>query len=266
MNPSLRAVLLSKQSRPPANILSQFAAGEPGGIWLPHFQKSLFEDEAMTIPAQVGGAVVKMLDLSGRGNTVTFTNVTLQRDEAGLLYLAANGTSSSGVTAAIDFTGTDKITVVEGARKLADTSGMLCELSVSGGATNGSFFIAAPAAAAAEYRFAVRGTQTASYAATTYTAPHTAVLSCVFDIAGADRATELFPRVNGAIPGTLTGTDQANAGTGSFGNHALYFFTRGGSSLFWNGRFYGRIVRGVTSTAGQIADATLYMNRLTGAY
>jgi hypothetical protein len=78
------------------------------------------------------------------------------------------------------------------------------------------------------------------------------------DIAG-DAATL---RINGAQINSVS-TDQ---GTGNYGNYALYFFARAGTSGFLNGQFYGAIVRGsaAVSSAAQITTAEAYMSRLTG--
>lgn len=249
---------LAKSARPPASILSLHAGGEKGGTWFPHFTRSMFQDEAMTIPAVVGMPVVKMLDLSGNGNTITFTDVTLQQDAAGQKYLAFNGSTSGGVTAAINFTGTNKITAIAGVRKLSDAAiAIVCELSTSAG-TNGAFWITAPqSAGVGNYGGLSCGTLSAEAStAANYASPHSAVLTLSGDISG-DSA--IF-RVNG----TEAATSAADQGAGVYGNYALYIGRRAGTSLPFNGRLYGLIVRGAASTAGQIADAERYMARLTG--
>lgn len=257
-----RLMLLSKPQRPPAAILDQFRAGEKGGIWLPHFQKTLFQDAAMSLPASVGGPVVKMLDLSGNGNTVTFSGVTLQRDSSGLLYLAADGSTSYGSTAAIDFTGTDKMTLCAGLRKESDAA-FSCFVELSAVYSNpGSFVIGAPLSTAPNIGVGLCGTQISSYTMVS-TAPATLVVSAHLDIAGAARATEIMPRLNGVIP-SLTGGGGADAGTGNFGNAALFFFKRNQATSPFTGRFYGLIARGAAPTAGQTAVNDRYMARLSG--
>lgn len=61
-------------------------------------------------------------------------------------------------------------------------------------------------------------------------------------------------------------TSNASQGTGTYGNYPLYLFRRGGTSLPFNGRFFGLIVRGAQSTASQIASGETYMNQKSKAY
>jgi hypothetical protein len=264
MRQTTRLVLTSPPKRPPANIMDLFRSGEPGLIALPFFMRSMFQDAAMTIPAVVGMPVVKMLDLSGRGNHITFTNVTLQQDAAGLEYLAFNGTTSSGVTGDIDFTATDKMTVCAGVHKASDgASGMICELSASADSNAGAFYVAHSAGEAANYAVS-NGTDGArSYCfATTFAAPISNVITTAINRAGSTGPTEIQVWVNGAVP-SLAYTEDGLA-SGNFGDYPLYIGQRGGISTPLNGRLYGLIVRGAASTAGQIADAERYMAKLTG--
>lgn len=253
-------MLLARPNRPPQSVLSLFSAGEPGFVWLPYFTKSLFQDAAMTIPAQVGGAVVKMLDLSGRGNTVTLTNASLQRDSAGCLYLAFNGLSTSGVTSAIDFSGVDKIMVIAGVHKASDAAaGTALELSVNATTNAGAFALLAPATAAANYRWRVGATTYTDVTATSPAAPVSNVVTGLGNLSG----DSSILRIDGQQQSQDLVTD---LGAGNLGNYAVYLGSRAGTSSWLNGRFYGAIVRGssAASTAGQIADAERYLARLTG--
>ena len=85
------------------------------------------------------------------------------------------------------------------------------------------------------------------------------------DISGATRETEIFPRVNGAIP-TLTGADAIDAGTGNFGNNILYLGSRNGNSLYNAGDVYSIIVRGAASSQIEIDETEAWVNSKTGAY
>jgi hypothetical protein len=264
MTPARIVQLLSSRQRLPASIASLYANAEPGDVWLPHFSKYAFQDAAMTIPAVVGGPVVKMVGMV-RGIVATFANVTLQQDAAGKKYLAANGTSSAGSTPAIDFTGTDKMTIIVGAHKASDAAiGSLLELSPLAGPETGIFAITAPNSAAANVGIYLEGSTATTLRCTTFTAPVTTVLSVSLDIAQATAATEIVARFNGAAPAGTSVLGAADAGTGNFGNYQHYFFARAEASLFFNGRFYGEILRGAASSAGQMADADAYMRSLTG--
>lgn len=249
------------------NPAALFAAAEKG-VWFAPSPTTCFTDTVGGTPATVGGAAgpIILQDLSGNGKHATFANATLET-EGGRHYIACNGTTTSGVTAAIDFTGSDKLTIWAGLRKASDAArSMPIELSAASFSNPGSFSIDASTDTDGSFTFGLTGSTNTGYKATTFTAPVSCVLSCRFDLAGAGRATEIFPRVNGAIP-TLTGNGTTTAaGTGAFGNYALYIGRRAGASLPFNGRFYGLILRGGASSAAEIAAGEAYVNNLTGAF
>ena len=84
------------------------------------------------------------------------------------------------------------------------------------------------------------------------------MLTTTHDIAGSNSVI----RRNGVA--FAAGT--ASKGTGNFGNYPLYLFARGGTSLWYSGRFYGAVIRGAASDATQIANAEAWMNSKTKAY
>jgi len=242
---------------------SLFASGEQG-IWLdPSDFSTLFQDSAGTTPVTaVGQPVGKILDKSGRGNHATqstgASRPTLQQDSNGLYYLSFDGTDDGMATPSIDFTGTDKVTVWAGVRKLSDAAiGMIVELSASAGANNGVFYLAAAASAGANYQLLSKGTVLAAATLSGIAAPITNVLTGICAISG-DLCTA---RVNGVA--TSVATDQ---GTGNYGNYPLYIGRRNNASLPFNGRIYQLIVRGAASNAGQIAATEAWCNSKTRAY
>ena len=167
-------------------------------------------------------------------------------------YLRCDGTNDGMQTNAIDFSGTDKMFVGAGVRKLSDAAGaVFAELS-STFANNGSFGVFAPdSATVGNYAFGSRGTSAASASKNGYAAPITNVLSGIGDISG----DSSILRINGAQVAINTN----NQGTGNYGNYPLYLFRRGGSSLPFNGWFYGGIIKGATLTAAQIAVVERYL-------
>lgn len=259
-------MLLASNTRLPPVIRDLFSNGQKGVVNIPHFSRYFFQDAAMTIPAVVGMPVLRSV-CPVTGVVTTWANVTMQQNAAGLKYLAANGTSSYGVTTDIDFTGTAQMALFAGVRKASDAAlGSLIEVSTnSGGARPGSCMIstAGQASAGAKYGCTLQGTSLIySDTAASYAAPHTAVLTELNDLSQAAAAAEQVLRVNGAAA-TLT-TVGAAAGTGNFGNFAAYFLSRAGTSLFMNGDFYGGIIVGSMPSAGQVADVERLMARYTG--
>ena len=187
-------------------------------------------------------------------------NTTNDYDTVGFpLYLNANGSSSAMSTNSIDFSSTDKMTVVTGVRKLSDaTRGMIGELSSSLDTNNGSFNISGSFPnATANYRYESKGTLVSSAdCGTGYIAPINNVLTTQSYISTDSDSM----RVNG----TLVATSPADQGTGSFGNYPLYLFARAGTSLFLNGQFYGAIIRGAQSDTASVTQTENYMAQKTG--
>jgi hypothetical protein len=175
-----------------------------------------------------------------------------KRDCWGLLF---DGSDDSLQTASVDFSATDKMTVMTGVRKNSDVArGMLVELSASLGANTGTFLIAGPDFNLATDRWAayIRGDgANQSYVETSaaYAAPVTNVLTMTGDLSLS--VSEAVLRINSAVRGSTTAGD---AGGGNFGNYPLYIGSRGGSTNRFNGLIYTLIVRGATTPTGTIEN------------
>lgn len=243
-----------------------FINGEQGVWYDPSDFSTMFQDTAGTSPVTATGQSVALIrDKSGRGNhasqSVGASMPTLQIDASGRYFLLFDGVDDSIETASVNFSGSDKVTVFAGIRKLSDAAtGMLAELSPTSAANNGSWSIVAPSTAGANsYQFQCRGSiQVIAGSGIFAAAPNTAVLTCIGDISG--DTTSL--RRNGAVVQTATG-DQ---GTGNFGTWQLYIGRRGGSTLPYNGRLYSLIVRNAKCESAQIFDTETWVNGKTGAY
>jgi hypothetical protein len=188
-------------------------------------------------------------------------NTSTDYDTVGFpLYLRCDGTDDYMLTNSIDFTATDKMTVWTGVRKLSDAAqGMFSELSASANTNSGSFYLAAPDAAAPNVRFRGGGTLSVSTSLTdSAAAPISGIATCIGNISG--------PSLSGRWNGVAGSTNTNSQGTGNYGNHQLYLFRRGGTTLPFNGRCYGLIVRGAQSSTAQIQQGEAYMNSLTKAY
>ena len=174
-------------------------------------------------------------------------------------YLSFDGTDDGMATPSINFTGTDKMTVWAGVRKLSDAAaGIVCELSANLNASNGSFYLAAPASPNPHFNFSSKGATQVTVTANPFAAPITSVLNAVGDISGDISRI----RVNGA----QAASSASDQGTGNFGNYPLYIGRRNNASLPFNGRIYQLIVRGAASNAGQIAAGEAWCNTKTRAY
>lgn len=247
-----------------AQIAALFAAGEQGAWYDPSDWSTLFQDSAGTLPVTaVGQPVGKMLDKSGRGNHATqptaINRPVVQQDGSGRYYLSFNGTNSWMSTGSIDFTATDKMTVVAGVRKLtSEDYQTILQLSVDKITNTGIFALEAanPGDGNGTY-YTSKGTVSQLYLAAN-TPPVTTVIAASSDISG-DSVTLRF---NGAQMGSNT-SDQ---GTGNYGNHVLYVGANGYGGTSFNGRLYSLIIRGAQSTDAQIVSAETYVNSKTGAF
>jgi hypothetical protein len=175
------------------------------------------------------------------------------------LYLRFDGSDDYMLTNSVDFTGTDKMTVWAGVRKLSDaSSAMLLELSTNGFNTNGGFYMSAPNTSSSNYGLTSRGTTGAFIAPSGFVAPVSNVLTGILSISPAS----IILRANA----TQAGSSTANQGTGNYGNYPLYIGRRGGTSLPFNGRIFSLIIRGAESTTQQIEQTETYVNQKTKAY
>ena len=258
----MSALLLMFDDGPPFPR-SLFAAGEQG-IWLdPSDFSTLYQDAAGTTPVTaVGQPVGLALDKSGRGNhasqTTAASRPTLQQDSNGLYYLSFDGTDDGMETPSINFTGTDKMTVWAGVRKLSDaTAAAFVELSASANTNNGSFVLFTPLSGG---NIVMRHRGSSAFidaTGTPYAAPVTAVVSASSVLGTGAVAVNV-----NKTPFTTTGV----TGGGNFGTYPLYIGRRGGTTLPFNGRLYQLIVRGAASSDGQIAATEAYVNAKTRAY
>lgn len=247
--------------------LSLFAAGEQGFWYDPSDLSTLFQDAAGTVPVTaVEQRVGLMLDKSGRGNHATQSTDAARRilrvDANGKYYLAHTGTNTWMQTGSINMTGTDKMSVFAGVKKLSNTAGMLYEqsASVNSPPNTGSSYFLVGIDTGNGYHAICRGSSAINTnqaaRSTTFTFPDLALLSSTHDISG-DLSTI---RRNG-VAGT---SGSADKGTGNFGNYPFYLFRRAGTSFQFDGDFYGLIIRGAMSNATQIANTEQWMAAKTG--
>jgi len=194
-------------------------------------------------------------------------NTATDYDTTGFpLYLRTDGVDDGMVTNAIDFTATDKMTVCAGVRKLSDAAtGVVAELSANLNINTGSLLLASTDGGA-NYSAYSKGTLTNARRYATYTAPITNVISATMLSvnAVADSSLALQARFN-ALDNLGTNITQ-NISTGNYGNYPLYLFRRGGTSLPFNGRFYGMTVVNKLLETAQLEQLETFTNSKTKAF
>lgn len=190
----------------------------------------------------------------------------LQQDANGMYVLRFDGDDDWMVTPSIDFTGTDKMTVLAGVRKTSDsTFGVILEMSPSIGANLGGFNFTGPDNnGGANFGFFINNNPLSGYKATPYAAPFKAVASCAYSQSAGALAEQVKPQVNGGTPAlTATGTGTA---AGAFGQYPLYIGRRSGTSNPFTGDIYGLSVVGAEKSLAVIERAEALVNRYTRAF
>jgi hypothetical protein len=179
---------------------------------------------------------------------VTTTHDVTESGKRDCWGLLADGSDDSLITTSVDFSATDKITVMAGVRKNSDAvRGTIVEHGDSWQTVNGSFAIEAPAGTGSnDYRLVSKGTSSNSQTLTTYTAPITNIITLQGNISA--------PLLIGRINGTQVVSSTASQGTGNYTSQVILIGRRPSSPLQFNGIIYTLIVRGATTPTGTIAD------------
>lgn len=220
-----------------------------------------FTPTAGTLTLTVSGSVTEaQLETGSVATRYQWVNTVADYDTVGFpKYLKFDGVDDSMSTASINFTATDKMTVVAGLRKLSDAAeGLVFETSADAGANAGAIYFKTPHLTTATLRFLSGGTAFTTVIAVGLTAPVSCVASAKMNIS----AALLNVRVNGV----QSATSAATQGTGNYGNYPLFIGSRNNSIYFFNGNIYSLIIRGALSTDAQIINAETYVNSKTGAY
>lgn len=214
------------------------------------------------------GAVLELSDISVKklsGNhayqaTSASRPVLRKNAVTGANYLEFDGTDDFLQTSNIDFTGTDKVSLFAGVRKLSDAAiGMLCELSPILNNNNGTFYLATPGNATGRIDFVSKGTKpsSATYLDSLVSAPSSFVVSTNASIS--EDIVNL--RLNSSLVAPPNIADQ---GTGNFGNHPLFIGRRGGTALPFNGHIYGLIGIGKLTSDNETVAIEKELAKRTG--
>lgn len=177
-------------------------------------------------------------------------------------YLSFNGASNGMATASIDFTATDKMSIFAGVERATDVNDgaeFLWELSSSVNTNTGSFYGDVNSSIPHDYGVLSRGSAAISndQRAQANGQPLKCVLSALHDISGDSTVI----RTNGAQISEATG-DQ---GAGNFGNYPLNIGARNNAASVWfDGKIFGLIVRGASSTTQEISQTETYLAAKSG--
>lgn len=227
------------------------------GIWTPsctviggqqnvdQLIKSLFADGTQGIYLNAQDAVSvsdlsSIKDLSGRNNHATQANATsrasLITDPSGYKSLKFDGIDDGYVTPSINFSNTDKVTVIAAIKSVLtlETYQVVIELSASIATNNGAFVLTSPHGGVGIASFTSKGNVRSDNILTSIQFAERVISA---QSAISNDTNKL--KVNGVLQGVST--DQ---GTGNYGNYPLYIGRRGGTSLPFSGQIYALLVIG----------------------
>ena len=182
------------------------------------------------------------------------------------LYLRFDGTDDALVTGNIDFSATDKVTVVGGVTNNNTSAvGSVAELTTSTDANAGGWQLTARNSAA-KMRMLVSGATTvaAGLESGTFSFPRTVVISAIGDLAAASAVDAVVLRANGSLSADI-GSGGVPGG-GNYANAPLYIGARNNTQNRLNGRLYALIGRGVLSDTATLELTEQYVNGKTRAY
>lgn len=175
------------------------------------------------------------------------TSATDYDTEGFPLYLSFDGTDDCLMSNSIDFTGTDKVTVLAGLTKLVDpsNSAVVVELSANSAENAGTFAMFGPAGNSATVGFRSAGTASV-LPKFGLPAPVSAVLTGIGDIAA--------PIATLRVGGTLRENSTNTQGTGNYGNYPAFIGARNNATNRFNGRLYFLAVRGAETPVALIEN------------
>ena len=236
-----------------------FASGEEGAWYDPSDLSTMFQNSDGTGAPAIDSPVGYIADKSGNGNhaiQATSSKRPTLKQSGSLYYLEFEGAQGLA-TSAIDFTGTDSMTVCAGMTKDTLDTAVIAELSASVTGNAGSFRLAAISTTSGLYRFQTRGDGSAQASNASPFGTGTNVLTGIGDISD--------PVSTIRVDGSQEATNTDSQGAGNYGNHALNIGARSnGTSLFLDGRVYGMVVRGATSSTADLASLEGYIADKTG--
>lgn len=259
------ATVVSGQQSFSQLIKKLFSNGEQGFFYDPNDLSTMYQDANGTIPVTGAGQPVGLIkDKSGRNNHAYQTTsaarpILRQNAVTGANYLEFDGSDDFLQTSNIDFTGTDKVSLFAGLRKLSDAvNGVLLETSIAFTGGLGTFCLFAPrlTGTAGNFGFGSKGTIVAEATTPAILAPTSVVVST--------QASISTNKINLRINGILSASSNNSQGAGNYGNHPLYIGRRGGTYLPFNGHLYSLIGIGKLTSDNETAAIEKELAKRTG--
>jgi hypothetical protein len=223
-----------------------------------------WQDSARTTQAAVNASIGSSLDKSTVLGTKYLQQATgasrpiLRVDGSGYSYWELDGLDDSLTSdAAVNLGAYGALTVCIGLRKETDISSQtVIELSVAANTNPGSFYLRAPTGGLSNLQSGLSGASAVSSATPANTAPDTAVISLLYDLAV---PTNTIRRNSVQISTTAAAT-----GGGAFGNYSYYVGRRAGSSLPFTGRVYQIVIAAGLLTGSDLTNLERFVGSRMG--
>jgi len=243
---------------------SMFTPTTPGWVYNLSDFSTLYQDSAGTIPVTAAGQPVGlMLDLSGNGNHAsqpTAGKRPILQESGGKYSLKFDGVDDFMSTAAIDFSGTDKLSAWVGVQANSDGFSYIWSLGDSPNTSAGAALVRG-FATIGEYGTYLYGTALNYRNSTAYSAVDTSVITQALDISGVTDADEIAMQRNGAPVSYSSGGGLA--GTGSLPNAPIYLASANGANVFL-GNLYSSVCLGRAATADELTKTQAWVAEKTG--
>lgn len=247
-----------------AVIKALFASGEQGAWYDPSDLSTMFQDSAGTTPVTEDGQPVgKILDKSGRNNHASQATAAarpLYKTSGGLHWLQFDGVDDGLVTAAIDFTATDKMSTWSGTYTTRLLTGFYDSVYGTGDSTGvpGVFGLNMPSSANLA-RYDMSGATTAIHRSFSITDKRL-LISASLSTTG---TSQMKVRMDGVL---VTDSGATDSGGGAFGNRPFTIgsVTATGGANPYTGNIYSLIIRGELSTTQEITDTETWVAGKTG--
>lgn len=175
------------------------------------------------------------------------------------LYLLFQGLDDSMYTPAnLNLSGTDKVSVFAGVRKLSDAAVYLVAETSSNSTLNaGAFGLFDPASGTSPNRtYSFRSESAIAISSPEVLAPTTYV--------SASQANRAAPSIVIRRNGVQVGSTTTSQGVGNYGTYPLYIGSRNNASNWLNGHLYSLIIAGSAVSAGNISATESWVAGRTG--
>lgn len=256
-----------------AAVKAMFTGTRRGAIYS-ITMSNCFQDAAGTQPVTaLGQYVMRLNDVSGNGMHLTQTDPALAyvyTEYEGKPAIQRRNSSSFLRQSTFNMGGALQATVSVGARKTlasngTEAYGVILGLSNDVAMIDGSFEVSHSAMGADASRrtwsTALRGATYSVGSVGIYAGADTKIVTSVFDFNRTARTEKMRFRLDRSDV-TMIFSDANTVGSVPFGNYPLYLGSRGGTSSFFNGYFFGGVIAAWATSTTELNTIETFINQV----